>query len=217
VTPAGPVLVARGLTRSFGGELALAPLDLELHAGETVALAGPNGAGKSTLLSLLAGALAPSAGTLWHAPDARIGWVPQQPAHYGRLSARENLELFARLSDRRNGLAAARRLLEAFELPADRRPSGTLSLGNRQRLNLAIGLLGDPTVLLLDEPTASLDPSQRAGLWERVASRRAAGGSVVLAIQNVDELERVADRVLVLRAGEVVYAGPPAEAVGALA
>ena len=108
----------------------------------------------------------------------RVGWAPQRPAQYGRLSARENLELFARLEGEHDPRAAAEALLEAFELPGAASPSANLSVGNRQRLNLAISLLGDPDVLLLDEPTAALDPDQRRRLWERAgraASARRGG------------------------------------------
>ena len=155
---AGPMVAARAVARRFGRQVALEPTTLEIDGGEVLALVGPNGAGKSTLLALLAGALEPSSGRVELRPDVRVGWTPQRPAHYGRLSARQNLELFARLEGEPDAAAAARRLLEAYELPGDDRPSSSLSVGNRQRLNLAITMLGAPNVLLLDEPTASLDP-----------------------------------------------------------
>ena len=201
------VLAARGVARRFGAQVALAPTDLEVGEAETLALVGPNGAGKSTLLALLAGALEPTTGTIERRDGARVGWVPQRPAHYGRLTARENLELFARLEGEPPPAEAAERLLAAFELPPDERASGSLSVGNRQRLNLAIALLGDPQVLLLDEPTASLDPGQRRRLWERVDALRETGGAIVFATQNVEELERHADRVVALRDGQVVFDG----------
>jgi ABC-2 type transport system ATP-binding protein len=200
-----PPLRARGVSRRFGATVALEPTDLELADGESLALVGPNGAGKSTLLALLAGALEPSEGTVERADGLRVGWVPQRPAHYGRLSARENLELFARLERDLDPPTAASRLLERFGLPDDRRPSGDLSVGNRQRLNVALSLLGAPDVLLLDEPTASLDPGQRRRLWETIR-----GGTLCFATQNLEELDRFADRVLVLRGGRVVFEGSPA-------
>ena len=201
------LLLARGAARRFGRQEALHPTDLEVGPAETLALVGPNGAGKSTLLALLAGALEPTAGTIERRDGVRVGWVPQRPAHYARLSPRENLELFARLEGEPRPAEAAERLLDAFELPGDGQVSGNLSVGNRQRLNLAIALLGDPQVLLLDEPTASLDPGQRRRLWERVDALREAGGAIVFATQNVDELERHADRVVALRDGRVVFDG----------
>jgi ABC-2 type transport system ATP-binding protein len=207
------ILRARGVSRRFGRDVALAPTDVAVEAGEVVALVGPNGAGKSTLLALLAGALEPSEGAVERADGVRIGWAPQRPAFYGRLTPRENLELFARLEGEADPAAAAARLLAAFELPDGGRASGALSVGNRQRLNLAIALLGSPRVLLLDEPTASLDPAQRQRLWERVDDVRERGGAVVFATQNLEEVAGHADRVVKLEDGRLVFDGAPADAV----
>jgi ABC-type multidrug transport system ATPase subunit len=193
------LLAARGIARTFGRRVALRPTDLDLDEGQLVALVGPNGAGKSTLLSILAGALEPSAGTVER--HARTGWVPQRAAHYARLTPRENLELFARLEGA--PLAQVDELLARFELPHDER-AGTLSVGNRQRLDVAIGLLGSPRVLLLDEPTASLDPAQRRRLWELAAALRDDGGAVVVATHHHEELERHADRTLEMDAGRLL-------------
>jgi ABC-2 type transport system ATP-binding protein len=203
-------LRAQGVARSFGTQVALEPTDIEVRAGETLALIGPNGAGKSTLLSVLAGALEPSAGHIERVDDVRVGWVPQRPALYDRLTARENLELFARLEGVGDHAVVTEELLVRFDVPADR-PAHTLSVGNRQRLNVALALLGAPRVLLLDEPTASLDPGQRRRLWETVSALRDDGGAVVFATQNLEEVDLYANRVAVLQRGSLTFAGPTAE------
>ena len=203
------LLSARRIGRRFGQRVVLEPLDLELAGGEVVALGGPNGAGKSTLLAILAGALAPTAGEVGRADPARVGWMPQQPALYRRLTPRENLDLFARLTGLREPATAVDRALEAVGLEAEARRAGDLSVGNVQRLNLAIGLLGEPNVLLLDEPTASLDVAQRQRLWRLVDDLRQRGGAVLFATHNLEEARRTADRLLVLEEGKAVYTGPP--------
>ena len=204
-----PLIACAGLVKSFGGRRVLGPVDLALAAGDRVALLGPNGAGKTTLLSLLAGSAEPSAGEVRRPELREIGVVPQRPALYRRLSARENLELFARLAGvpepeaELADLSAAVALGDALDRPVER-----LSLGQAQRVNVAIGLLGKPSVVLLDEPTAALDPGHRLALWamlERVSER---GGAVAFATQNVEEARLAADRVLVLVEGRCAYAGP---------
>ena len=206
-----PLLSARAVSRRFGAHVALRRTELEVREGEVLALVGPNGAGKSTLLALLAGALEPSEGRVEARPGITVGWMPQRPAHYARLSARQNLELFARLERAEDARATAKRLLAEFELPTDERPAAALSVGNRQRLDLAIAVLARPSVLLLDEPTAALDPRQRRRLWDAAARLRDEGGAVVLVTQNVEDLERIADRVVVLLEGELIFDGPLAE------
>ena len=203
------VLRARQVARRFGSQIALEPTGIDVRAGEALALIGPNGAGKSTLLALLAGALEPSSGTIERVDGVRVGWVPQAAAFYDRLTARENLELFGRLEGEPQYARVAEELLVRFEIPADR-PAHTLSVGNRQRLNVALALLGSPRVLLLDEPTAALDPGQRRRLWETVTALRDEGGSVVFATQNLEELELYADRVAVLQRGQLTFVGPTA-------
>jgi len=203
-------LRARRVARRFGSQVALEPTDIDVRAGETLALIGPNGAGKSTLLSVLAGALEPSEGHVERVDGVRVGWVPQRSSFYDRLTARENLELFARLEGERDPVGSAERLLVRFDVPADR-PTQTLSVGNRQRVNVALALLGNPRVLLLDEPTAALDPGQRRRLWETVSALRDEGGSVVFATQNLEELDLYADRVAVLQRGALTFVGPTAQ------
>jgi ABC-2 type transport system ATP-binding protein len=191
--------------------VALAPTTVDICPGDAVALIGPNGAGKSTLLSILAGALEPSEGHVTSSngspPQARVGWVPQRPAHYARLSPRENLELFARLEGVADPAATTDRFMGLLELPDDGRATANLSVGNQQRLNLGIALLGRPEVLILDEPTASLDPRQRRRLWDLAAQVRERQGAVVFATQNLEEVEHVATRVVVLLDGALVFDG----------
>ena len=177
-----------------------------MHPGDALALIGPNGAGKSTLLSILAGALDPSHGSV-ASGSPKVGWVPQKPAHYQRLSPRENLELFARLEGVPEAKEVAGRYIRLLDLPDDGRLTAELSAGNQQRLNVAVALLAGPDVLLLDEPTASLDPRQRRLLWEVAAQVREREGAVVFATQNLEELERFATRVAVLVGGELVFDG----------
>lgn len=195
-----PLLVARGVSRRFGDRVALEPTDFALRQGETVALVGPNGAGKSTLLAVLAGALEPSSGAVER--RASVGWVPQRASLYRKLTARENLELFARLEGEADVTGTTTALLSEFDLPGDVQ-AGALSVGNRQRLNVAIAFLGRPDVLLLDEPTGSLDPEHRANLWRDVLVLPARGGAVCFVTQHDDERDR-ADRVLELQDGRLV-------------
>jgi ABC-2 type transport system ATP-binding protein len=203
--------VARQLTKRFGPRVALDAVSFELAAGELVGIVGPNGAGKTTLLSILAGTLQPDAGELTvHANG--VGWVPQVPAVYSKLSVAENLRLFARLEKVPDPDGAVVRMLAQTDL-ADRagEPVGRLSQGNRQRVNIAIGLLAEPAVLLLDEPSAALDPRQRERLWQFIAELAARGTTVVFSTHTVSEVERFAARVLLLADGELLFTGTAAE------
>jgi ABC-2 type transport system ATP-binding protein len=199
------------LTKRFGARTALNAVSFELRPGELVGIIGPNGAGKTTLLSILAGVLRPSDGEVTRAPR-ELGWVPQQPALYSKLSVAENLRLFARLEKLADPERAVQRMLEQADLQERAGEEvGRLSGGNRQRVNIAIGLLCEPGVLLLDEPSASLDPRQRERLWEFIGALAGRGTTVVFSTHNVAEVERYADRVLVLVDGELLFTGTPAE------
>ena len=201
-----------GLVKAYGARRALQGVSFAAAPGELLAVIGPNGAGKTTLLQILAGALPATDGNVSLGAGA-VGWVPQQAAIYSKLSVAENLRLFARLEKVGDVEAAVGRMLDQTGLrDRARDPAGTLSGGNRQRVNIAVGLLGGPRVLLLDEPSASLDPRQRARLWEFVlALAREDGTTVLYTTHDVAEAERYADRVLVLADGELLFEGTPAE------
>ena len=210
-TDAPAALAATGLTKRYGERVALREVSFAAAAGELVAVIGPNGAGKTTLLSILAGIQRPDAGEVTR-PPREVGWVPQQPAVYSKLSVAENLRLFARLEKVPDLVSVVARMLEQTDL-VERADDelGTLSGGNRQRVNIAIGLLAEPPVLLLDEPSSSLDPRQRARLWEFVGAQAARGTAVIFSTHDVQEAERYADRVLVLADGELLFSGTPRE------
>ena len=203
-------LRAASLSKRYGARTALRDVSFTAAPGEKVAVIGPNGAGKTTLLGILAGALDPTAGTV--EVPGRVGWVPQQPALYSKLSVAENLRLFARLEKVADVEGVVARMLEQTAL-ADRAGDAVadLSGGNRQRVNIAIGLLASPAVLLLDEPSASLDPRQRARLWEFIGGLARTGTTVIFTTHDVGEAERHADRLLVLADGELLFTGTPEE------
>jgi len=210
-TASGAAIAAVAVTKRYGRREALRDVSFEAHAGEVVAVIGPNGAGKTTLLSILAGLQPPTSGTVSRTPR-EVGWVPQQPAVYAKLSVAENLRLFARLERVTEPAAVVARMLEQTGLAGRADDElGTLSGGNRQRVNIAVGLLADPPVLALDEPSSSLDPRQRERLWKFIGLLTAAGTAVVFSTHNVGEAERYADRVLVLADGEVLFTGSPAD------
>ena len=206
-----PVLEARDLVKTFGERVALRSVTIEARRGELVAVIGPNGAGKTTLLSILAGTQRADSGTVSRA-RGEIGWVPQQAALYGKLTVAENLRLFARLEGREDPNATVDRMLEQTGLRerADDQVQ-TLSGGNRQRVNIAIGLLSEPEVLLLDEPSAALDPRQRDRLWQFILALAEEGTTVLYSTHVVQEAERYANTVVVLADGERLFSGSPRE------
>ncbi len=208
---AAPVLEVDGLSKSFGDQVALKDVSLEASKGELLAVLGPNGAGKTTLLSILAGITSPDAGQISRS-EGEIGWVPQQAALYRRLTVEENLRLFARLEESDDIEATVERMLEQTGL-ADRRHDqvSSLSGGNQQRINIAIGLLGDPSALLLDEPSSGLDPGQRVRLWEFVAGLAKGGTTVIYSTHQIEEASQYGDRLVVLADGESIFDGTLAQ------
>ena len=198
---------ARDLTKSFGERLALRGVSFTAAPGEVLAIIGPNGAGKTTLLSILAGIQTPDSGEL-RLPQGEVGFVPQQAALYRRLTVEENLRLFARLEGLDDVEESVEEMLAVTAL-ADRRADqiGTLSGGNQQRINIAIGLLSKPAALLLDEPSTGLDPRQRARLWEFVLALAGGGTTVIFSTHNIAEAERYGERLLVIADGERIFDG----------
>jgi ABC-2 type transport system ATP-binding protein len=205
-------VAVRGVSKRFSARTALDRISFELYPGEVVAIIGPNGAGKTTLLSILAAVLEPTEGEVVRAPGKRFGWVPQEPALYSKLSVAENLRLFARLERVADPDGAVQDMLAqtGLEERADEEV-GRLSGGNQQRVNIAIGLLCEPPALLLDEPSASLDPRQRERLWEFIGGLAGRGTTILFSTHNVAEAERYAGRVLVLGDGELLFTGTPTE------
>jgi ABC-2 type transport system ATP-binding protein len=204
---AAPVLEVDGLSKSFGERVALRDVSLEVRSGELLAVLGPNGAGKTTLLSILAGITRADSGRITSA-NGDIGWVPQQAGLYRRLTVEENLRLFAHMEGVTELEGTVGRMLDQTGL-ADRRhdPVSSLSGGNQQRINIAIGLLGNPQVLLLDEPSSGLDPSQRVRLWEFVAALAEAGTTVIYSTHQIEEASHYGDRLVVLADGETIFDG----------
>jgi len=210
--PAGSAAIeARGLSKAFGDRLALDEVGFAAAPGELLAIIGPNGAGKTTLLSILAGIRQPDAGDV-HLPQGQVGFVPQQAALYRRLTVAENLRLFARLEKVPDVEASVSEMLEQTAL-AERRDDqvGTLSGGNQQRINIAIGLLSRPAVLLLDEPSTGLDPRQRSRLWEFVLGLAGRGTTVIFSTHNIAEAEKYGRRLLVLADGRSLFDGTAGE------
>lgn len=207
-------LQVRGVSKRFGELRALCDVSFQAAPGEVLAVVGPNGAGKTTLLSIIAGTQVPSAGSVsgprGASRGAGVGWVPQQPAVYSKLTVAENLRLFARLERVADPEQAVGRMLVQADLRErahDRLEQ--LSGGNRQRVNVAIGLIAEPPVLALDEPSAALDPGQRERLWQFIGARAGSGTSVVFSTHTLGEAQRFADRVIVLDRGELLFDGAP--------
>ena len=211
---AAPALTVERVNKHFGERHAVRDVSFQVARGELLAIIGPNGAGKTTLLSILAGILQPETGSVAQPPGttARIGWVPQQTAVYGKLTVAQNLRLFGRLEKVADIEATVTRMLAQTGLE-DRADDelGRLSGGNRQRVNIAVGLLADPPVLLLDEPSGALDPRQRERLWGFITALTQRGTAVIFATHDIAEAERHAHRILILADGEMLFDDTPAE------
>jgi beta-exotoxin I transport system ATP-binding protein len=201
-----------GLTKKYGRTTALREVGLTILRGEVFGLLGPNGAGKTTTLRLLMGLLRPTAGRAevlgldsWR--DAvevhrRVGYVPGEPALYDRLTGRQHVAYFGHLrrdDDDKRAVALASRL----DLDLDR-PARTLSRGNRQKLTVVLALMSAPELLILDEPTSGLDPLVQQEFHDILREHTTVGGGVLLSSHVLGEVQRIADRIGVLRTGRLV-------------
>ena len=216
------MLSASHLTRRFGDRLALDDLSIDLKGGEIFALLGPNGAGKTTTLRLLAGLIAPTSGSVQVNGEAmtpssasrlrgRIGFLTEAPGLWDTLTVRQNLLVYARLYGLPTPGHAVDDVLKLFEIPdrANDR-AAELSKGLKQRVALARSLVHNPRIVLLDEPTSGLDPESAREVRELIVGLRDDGRTVLLCTHNLDEVERVADRVAVLRTRLVAMDTPRA-------
>jgi ABC-2 type transport system ATP-binding protein len=217
-----------GLGRRFGTTWAIRGVDLEVRRGEVLGLLGPNGAGKTTTVRLLTALIEPSEGAasvdgldVRTEPDAvrtRVGILTETPGLYEKLSAAANLDFFGRLYGLDGPTRAERierylRLFSLWERRAD--PAGTFSKGMKQKLAIARALLHEPTVVFLDEPTAALDPEAAFIVREAILAIRRSGRTIVLATHNLDEANRLCDRVAFVR-GALLRVASPAELRGAV-
>jgi ABC-2 type transport system ATP-binding protein len=213
------VIALRGIRKSFGERRVLDALDMRVGRGEIYGLLGPNGCGKSTTINLICGRLQAESGQLAvdgsqasAAGAAWLGVVTQDIALYQDLSCRQNLDFFASLYglDRASRRVRVEQTLREFELlPYADQPAVHLSGGWRRRLHVAIGVVHQPRLLILDEPTASIDLAARHALWQIIRRQRDAGTTVLLTTHHLDEAEQLCDRIGILHAGRLLAEGTP--------
>ncbi len=205
-----PMIEARGLTRRFGDLVAVQGVDLRVEPGEVFGLLGPNGAGKTTTVRMLAALIAPSSGSARvaghvigqdnQAVRGAIGILTETPGLYSSLDAEENLRLFARL----HGLVEIRKPIERYLRMLDlwdrrHEPVGGFSKGMRQKLAIARALIHEPQVVFLDEPTSGLDPVSAKVVRDFIAQMKAEGRTIVLCTHNLDEADRLCDRIALIK------------------
>jgi lipooligosaccharide transport system ATP-binding protein len=220
------LLNAQGVSKRYGDFVALAGLDLQVSAGECVGLLGPNGAGKSTLIGILYGVVARNGGSLEvfeldpakqaRALKHRLGVVPQENALDDGLTVMENMRLYARFVGLPAGEADARILeLLDYMLLAPKKDAliKELSGGMKRRLAFVRALLGDPELVILDEPTTGLDPAVRHLLWEKVLHLKTRGKTVLITTHYIHEAEVLCDRVVIMSKGRVIDSGTPKDLI----
>ena len=224
--PSPLVLQVENLHKSYGEIQAVKGVSFEIAPGENYGLLGPNGAGKTTTIQMIAGVLAADGGrvtvcgeeltTATTSVKSHIGWVPQEVALYDRLSARENLAFFGRMQGL-SGKTLAKRVDEVLQLTAltDRAGDKTIKFsgGMRRRLNIGIGLLHQPDLLILDEPTVGVDIQSRTSILDQVAEMTRRGMAVLYTTHYIEEVERLSHRVGVIDHGELIAEGTRTELV----
>ncbi|RUS47166.1 ABC transporter ATP-binding protein [Cohnella sp. AR92] len=214
-----PAIELRKLTRTYGSRTVLSEISLEIRRGELFGLLGPSGSGKTTLVKQIMGLDAPSGGTVTLLGERmpvrsalqRVGYMAQSDALYNELTGRENLEFFASLY----GLSGARRkerigsVMKLVDLTEHlNKPTAAYSGGMKRRLSLAVSLLHEPELLLLDEPTVGIDPVLRRSIWEELLALRARGITIVLTTHVMDEADRC-DRIGLIRDGKLTAVDTP--------
>ena len=219
----GPLITVRGLAKAYAGVQAVSDVDLVARPGEITGLIGPNGAGKSTTLKILLGLVAADAGSAEFDgrryrdlpdPSGTVGAVLDLAGAHPRTTARDHLRTYAALGGRPPGRIDGLLARTGLAAVADRRVGG-FSTGMRQRLALATALLGDPSALVLDEPSNGLDPAGIVWLRDTLRAYADAGGTVLLSSHQLSELQHTADRFVLIAAGEVAWSGDRAELAAA--
>ncbi len=227
VTPQA-IIRAEGLVKRYGGLIAVGNISFEVRPGEFFGLLGPNGAGKSTTMRMIYCVTPMTAGKLTvmgltagrddRRIKARLGVVPQLNNLDEELSVADNLLVYARFNDIPPRVAKARadELLDFLELsPKRHAPVRALSGGMRRRLTLGRGLMNDPSVVILDEPTTGLDPQVRIALWDKLGELRAKGVTLIMSTHYMDEAERLCDRLVIMDHGKIIAEGTPRQLVRA--
>jgi ABC-2 type transport system ATP-binding protein len=211
-----------GLQKSYDGVEAVRGIDFAIGSGEVFGLLGPNGAGKTTTIEILEGYRRRDAGevrVLGEDPEragrqwrARIGVVPQSGDLFPNLTVLEHLRLFAGYYEHPRPVAEVVHLVGLEEKTGSK--TRTLSGGQKRRLDLGVALIGDPELVFLDEPTTGFDPGARRAAWQTIRGLRSLGKTILLTTHYIEEAQQLADRVAVMRRGEIVASGTPAELIG---